>query len=361
MLLLAAIQADELSFQSFFSSLWDSEKRTHKGGLWEFYCSVEQERQVIFNPDFPGADNALESSRDHIRQLLESRRLPLDDGVSNNWTSDCSTLWAWFTVLCNLQPTGPRSTYPRSEAYHYFQATFLRLDLCTGDSEVPIHQRISSPNQFCFDFVLPKATATKNTFSQYFQDLFTIDDQCGRLSTCYRHSGNTGRQYCEGRSRRIHAYVSLPCLLFVYVPEGRQQINWKAPKQFIPVRGIQNSGATGVSYHYVGTAFRSGDGNSAHYTAQFTLDGKSLYHYNDLSGGQANRTTTKLTLEDVNRHIAFDGRIQAHTLVYRLEGGYSAYNDLGDWQCVQLLKHYGTAVRIPRALHPPMLENDFES
>lgn len=225
----------------------------------------------------------------------------------------------------------------------------IRLSYCGGDAVRPPHYMITPPGHQLFTEISGPAPSI-SSLQSYLYDKFTIRVPSlftRKSKLCYRKLDD--KTWCNGHYFSVLVPVVLPIYLrFDFGPAAVPSKFCSMQKSLIPFEGCTIEGAT---YEYVGTVFSH---NNSHFTNQFTLDGKSLYKYDDMkNGGRAMRTATSFSDQQLNEGRGGSSANYAASVIYQLAGGTEAQNRITYHQLSRLYEYYDIVLKLSNPVHSP--------
>lgn len=211
---------------------------------------------------------------------------------------------------------GPRETY--------FQAHWILLRSCLGDTQNQTHWEITQTPRASLDFQLNSTIFTmfKGDVGKWFRHLLQVNKPPTESNHCWRDVD--GRHCCNGHASSLELYIGIPIMLIIELGDPEDEGNqWTFPKHLRP---LSNDAETndGLVYDVVGRVLYKH--SSSHYIARFSPNGKLVYDYDSMKhGGSAvcNSDARVIT------HIAGSSNTnppgcRTWALVYHLRGGVNA-------------------------------------
>lgn len=165
----------------------------------------------------------------------------------------------------------------------------------------------------------------KGDLAAWFRDLIRVNKEATSKTYCWRTLD--AQVLCDGSPNFITLYLGIPVMLIVEFGDVLHRDNkWNIPKHIRPLTKEAEEQHSLV-YDVVGLAFCDPTPKLAHFITRYSLDGKRVYHYDDLShGGYAQllkNATVKSHLVGNLHDIPAPGGFNVHGVVCRLCGGSS--------------------------------------
>ncbi|KAG1793398.1 hypothetical protein EV424DRAFT_1605364 [Suillus variegatus] len=227
----------------------------------------------------------------------------------------------------------PEETYL---ARTFFEAQIIDLRFCSGTSGGPMHWQIPrQPHPKChFQLNVKLSAQYKGDLAAWFRDLIRVNKEATSKTYCWRTLD--AQVLCDGSPNFITLYLGIPVMLIVEFGDVLHRDNkWNIPKHIRPLTKEAEEQCSLV-YDVVGLAFCDPTPKLAHFITRYSLDGKRVYHYDDLShGGYAQllkNATVKSHLVGNLHDIPAPGGFNVHGVVYRLRGGSDAQNFFAEHQ-----------------------------
>jgi hypothetical protein len=206
----------------------------------------------------------------------------------------------------------------------YFQAHFIKLRSCTGNSQNSLHWEITETPRTTFYHQLNRDLWHRHNgdVTKWFRDLVLINKLPTESVHCWRNVD--GQPQCDGQASELQLYISIPVMLIIELGDRHDSENvWNFPKNIRPLTAEAES-TDGVVYDIVGRAFFSDE--EQHFTTCFTPNSKDIYHYDGIAhGGHAvlnhnAKMSSHLIGSSVNEPRGF----RTYAVIYHLRGGTKA-------------------------------------